>query len=163
MDGNPHFSDMLRALNGEKVRYLIVGAYAVMYHSEPRYTKDLDLWIEPTPENAERVWTALKKFGAPLVNVTVADFQDPDAIYRIGREPDRIDFIMQIDPLRFADSWKRRCRAMIGETPAQFINLKDVLKAKRRAGRPQDLLDIARITKHKVRRRGKTATRRKRK
>ena len=74
---NPDFRDLLSAFFAAEVRFLVVGAHAVSFHAVPRYTKDIDLWIEPTPENARRTWTALAQFGAPLEGVTVSPRPDP--------------------------------------------------------------------------------------
>jgi hypothetical protein len=93
MNGNRDFRDLLQCLNEAGARYLIVGAYAVIYHSEPRYTKDLDIWTEPTPDNAGRVWNALVQFGAPLADLTIADLTNPDVVFQMGIEPNRIDII----------------------------------------------------------------------
>lgn len=83
MNGNRDYRDLLQCLNETGARYSIVGAYAVIYHTEPRYTKDLDLWTEPTPENAVNVWNALVNFGAPLGDLTVADLCNPDIVFQI--------------------------------------------------------------------------------
>src|SRR2546429_6505744 len=81
------FKELLKNFNERQVKYLIVGAYAVMKYTEPRYTKDLDLWIEPTPENAEQVFAALSQFGAPLNEVSMQDFTNRDLIFQIGIQP----------------------------------------------------------------------------
>jgi hypothetical protein len=83
---NSDFRDLLRIINAGKVRYLVVGGYAVMKYAEPRYTKDLDLWIDATPKNARAVFKALKEFGAPLANLTEADFSREGFFYQMGRE-----------------------------------------------------------------------------
>ena len=84
---NSDFRDLLRIFNAGKVRYLVVGGHAVMKYTEPRYTKDLDLWIEATPKNARAVFKALKEFGAPLANLTEADFSKEGFFYQMGRPP----------------------------------------------------------------------------
>ncbi len=142
MNGNRDFRDLLQCLNEAGARYLIVGAYAVIYHTEPRYTKDLDIWAEPTPENAEKVWRALARFGAPLTDIAISDLYNPDMIYQIGVEPNRIDIIMGIEGLQFSEAWKNRVVDSYDDQPLSILSLEDILKAKQAAGRPRDLLDI---------------------
>jgi hypothetical protein len=98
---NSDFKELLKIFGREKVRYLIIGGYAVAKHSEPRYTKDLDIWISNSRENAERVYQALKEFGAPLANITVKDFTMPTLVFQIGIEPSRIDILMGLKELDF--------------------------------------------------------------
>ena len=95
MNGNRDFKDLLRAFSKGRVRYLIVGAYAVIYHTEPRYTKDIDIWVDPSPENARRAFKALARYGVPLAGVTEADFADPRIVYQIGIEPNRVDTLSE--------------------------------------------------------------------
>lgn len=101
MPVSPDFSDLLRCLNAEDVRYLVVVGFAVMFHSEPRFTKDLDVWVEPTRANAERVWRALARFGAPLEDVTPADFAAPGNFYVMGISPQRIGVLTKVDGVEF--------------------------------------------------------------
>ena len=138
---NSDFSELLKILNEGKIRYLIIGGYAVGKHAEPRYTKDLDIWISNSRENAERVYKALAKFGSPLTGITVEDFTDPTLIFQIGMEPSRIDVLMGLKDLSFDDCWKRRVTAFFVDTEAHFISIDDLIKNKRLTGRPQDLLD----------------------
>jgi hypothetical protein len=91
MKVNSDFKDLLHALNEAGVRYLIVGGYAVMVHTEPRFTKDLDIWVEPRTENADRLLAALAHFGAPVADITAAVFTEADVFYQIGIDPVRID------------------------------------------------------------------------
>lgn len=142
---NRDFSDLLRSLCDAGVRFLVVGAHAVAYYTEPRYTKDLDIWVEATPSNAERVWTALRRFGAPLAGVTPADFTNSSLVYQMGIEPNRIDIIMGIDGIGFGAAWRRRVRTTYGGVSISLLGRTDLIRNKRAAGRPQDLLDIARL------------------
>ena len=107
MGANPDYADMFRHLNARGARYLVVGAYAVVFHTEPRYTKDIDIWILPTPENARRVFDALAAFGAPLEGVVPEDFADPDIVYQVGVEPNRIDLLTRVGNLDFEECWER--------------------------------------------------------
>jgi len=149
MSVNTDFADLFRTLNGADARYLVVGAYAVIFHAEPRYTKDIDLWVEPTRENAERVFRALAEFGAPLEGVGVESFQDHELVYQIGIEPNRIDILMGIGGLDFTAAWERAVLSRYGEQPIRVLALDDLILAKRASGRPQDLLDLERLEKLK--------------
>lgn len=145
MDLNRDFAEMLSELSAAKARFLVVGAYAVAHHGEPRYTKDLDLWVDATPENAKRVWSALARFGAPLSSTRPEDFENPTVVYQIGLEPNRIDILTGIEGCSFDSAWKARVRARIGGVDVPVIGLDDLIRAKRAAGRPQDLLDLERL------------------
>ena len=138
---NPDFRDLFASFNAGRVEYLVVGAYAVIYYSTPRYTRDLDLWVNPTPGNARRVWKALEKFGAPMIGVSEVDFANRDLVYQIGIEPNRIDVIMGIPGCEFSPCWKRRTKSVYGGVPIFIMGAEDLLRSKRSAGRPQDLLD----------------------
>ena len=142
MDVNPDLIDLLNAFNNARARYLVVGAHAVAYYVEPRYTKGLDLWVDPDPENAARVWAALAQFGAPLKNVSPADLANPRMVYQMGVEPNRVDVLMGIDGVTFSTAWRNRVRTTYGATPIHVLGFKDLVRSKRAAGRPQDLLDL---------------------
>ena len=152
MDVNPDFRDLFSTLNTARVRYLVVGAHAVAFHAEPRYTKDLDLWVDATPGNASRLFRALAKYGAPLRGVTEQDFTDPEVIYQVGIEPNRIDFLMSIERLRFETAWDRRVVSSYGGVRIYLLGRQDLIRAKQAAGRPQDLLDLRRLTRTSPRR-----------
>lgn len=138
---NSDFKELLKIFAEEKVKYLIIGGYAVAKHAEPRYTKDLDIWIDNSSENARRVFSALKQFGAPLTNMTIEDFTIPTLVFQIGIEPSRIDILMGLKALNFDECWERRATSLIGETEFHFISLDDLIFNKKLAGRPQDLRD----------------------
>src|SRR5205807_8360018 len=133
----------LQSFNEHQVRYLIVGAYAVMKYTEPRYTKDLDIWVEPTKDNAQKVFTALSEFGAPLNAVTPEDFTKTDLIFQIGLAPHRIDVLMAVKGLEFAKAWERRVEASFEDVTMNLVCKEDLLTSKEAAGRPQDLIDAA--------------------
>jgi hypothetical protein len=142
MEPNQNFRDLLQSLSDAGVRFLVVGAYAVMYHTEPRYTKDLDVWVEPTPENVSRLWRALTEFGAPLAAVSQSDFLNPEIIYQMGVEPNRIDVLMGLEGITFETAWRNRARTTYGNVPVYVLGRKDLIRNKRTAGRPMDLLDV---------------------
>ena len=141
MSENSAFKDLLSIFNAGQVRYLIVGGYAVMKYAEPRYTKDLDVWIETTGENASRVFHALRKFGAPLSDLTEEDLTQEGMVFQIGVAPNRVDILMGINGVRFSDAWSKRVEGDFDAAPAHFISRSDLIVAKRAAGRPQDLID----------------------
>lgn len=136
------FSDLISALSDAEAKFLIVGAYAVMHYTEPRYTKDLDIWIEPTRANAGRVMTALRAFGAPVERISKKDLATPGIIYQIGVEPVRVDLITSISGLDFGPAYANAVDAKYGDMRIKVLSLDDIIKAKQAAGRPQDKLDL---------------------
>ena len=140
---NPDFRDLFASFNAAEVRYLVVGAYAVTFHSRPRFTKDLDIWGEPRPDNAVRTYAALKAFGAPLADVTPEDFANEEQVFQIGVEPNRIDILMGIAAVDFAGAWERRVAGRYGDCPIQLISRQDLIANKKAVGRRQDLADAA--------------------
>ncbi len=139
---NPDFRDLLLAFNAAKVRYLVVGAYAVTFHAQPRFTKDLDIWVEASAENAARVHRALTSFGAPVSEVTVEDLANQEMVYQIGVPPNRIDILMGVTGLEFHESWPERVESQYGDCPIHVISRHDLIRNKRATGRPQDLIDL---------------------
>jgi hypothetical protein len=141
MRDNPDFKDLLAALNAAGAEYLLVGGHAVAFHAMPRFTKDLDLWVRATRDNAERVMRALIEFGAPLTGVTAGDFVVPDTIFMMGLPPNRIDILTSIDGVDFEEAWRDRvATTFAGETTA-VIGRAHLLANKLASGRPQDLVD----------------------
>lgn len=138
---NSDFSDLLRLFNGKSVRYLVIGGYAVTQYAEPRFTKDLDLWISTDKSNAEAVYDALRLFGAPLTDLTAADFAEEGYFYQIGVPPLRVDILMGIPGVEFEEAWQRRVEVAFDDLPVLFISRQDLITAKRASGRPQDLVD----------------------
>jgi hypothetical protein len=146
----PDFKELLSTLNAHKVKYLIVGGYAVGFHAQPRATKDLDILIQPDEQNATAVYEALAGFGAPLQDLTPHDLLDPDGFYRIGRAPVMIEILPAIKGVEFDDAWQRRVEIVVdAETglAAFLISRADLVTAKLAAGRPQDLADVDAIRK----------------
>lgn len=141
------FKELLSVLARHEVRYLVIGGYAVMLYSEPRWTKDLDLWIAIDPTNARAVFNALKEFGAPLTGLTVADFSEPGYFYQMGNPPLRVDVMMEIPGGDFNEAWKRRNTVSIGKDPVHFISREDLISVKLASGRDQDLKDVDAIRK----------------
>ncbi len=136
------FKDLLRAFNAHAVQYLIIGGHAFSVHAEPRTTKDLDLFIRSDPENARAAFRALAQFGAPLQDLTEADFID-GTTFQIGTPPNRIDILQRIDGITFDEAWPNRIVGDIdGEVPAPVISRGDLIRNKLASGREQDLLDV---------------------
>jgi hypothetical protein len=145
MAANPDFKDLFAALCDQQVEYIVVGAHAVMIFTEPRYTKDLDVWVRPTPDNAARAFRALQAFGAPLADLTEADLATPGVVFQIGIPPNRIDIITKIDGVEFADAWPRRVESTYDGVAIALLSLQDLIQNKRASGRQQDLLDLERL------------------
>ena len=139
---NRHFVEMLSELSAAGVEFLVIGAHAVAAHGFLRGTRDLDVWIRPVPENAQRVWRALVSFGAPLSNVTVHDLSTPGTIYQIGTDPMRIDILTAPAGVDFDEAWGNRAMIKVDGHTFPFLGKADLIKSKRAAGRRQDLLDL---------------------
>ena len=138
---NSDFSDLLRIFNANHVRYLVIGGYAVVQYAEPRFTKDLDIWISTDSENAEAVYKSLRKFGAPLTNLSVEDFSEEGYFFQMGVPPVRVDVLMGIPGTNFEECWERRVEVDFDSLKVNFISKQDLITSKRASGRPQDLLD----------------------
>ena len=136
------FLDLLRAFIDRNVRFLIVGAYALAVHGRPRATGDLDVWVDPTPENAPHVMAALEQFGAPTAQVRTADFSRPGIVFQMGLPPVRIDVLTELSGLTFSEAWSTRTRAAFGPVTADVIGRDAFIKNKRATGRARDLGDI---------------------
>lgn len=139
---NPDFVSLLRALSEADARFLIVGAYAVTFHSRPRATGDLDIWVEATPGNAARVLQALRAFGAPLQDLKPDDLATPGVVYQIGVPPRRIDLLTSLTGLTFEEAWAGRITGPFGDLVCPFIGRDELVRNKRALGRPRDLADL---------------------
>lgn len=139
---NSDFREFIRLLNENDVKYLIVGGYAVALHGYPRYTKDIDIWLLVSHENAARIMMALRQFGFGSVGLAEEDFLKPDEFVQLGYPPNRIDLVMACDGLEFADVFSSRIEVEIDGIYMNFIDLENLKKNKMAAGRPQDLADL---------------------
>lgn len=139
---NRDFDEMLSALSEAGAEYLIVGAHAVAVHGHPRATGDLDVWVRPSPENGSRVMAALRRFGAPLFDLTLEDLSKPGIVFQMGVPPCRIDILTDITGVDFDGAWERRVTAVIEGRPLPFLGRQDLVANKRAAGRPKDLADV---------------------
>lgn len=142
---SPDFKDLLKLIEKHEIRYLVVGGYAVMKYSEPRFTKDLDLFIATDPKNAKRMFAALKEFGAPLVGLTPADFMQKGYFYQMGRPPLRVDIMMSIPGIEFDEAWENREVVELDDLKIFFISRLDLVRAKEASARPQDKIDVNKI------------------
>ena len=142
---NQDFRDLLLAFNEESVRYLIVGGYALIKYTEPRYTKDLDIWVSPDPENASNVFRALGKYGAPISAMSPADFMREGFFFTMGIAPSRIDILFDLTGLIFDQAWERRVAARIGNVDTNFLSRIDLIINKEAVGRKQDLADVEKL------------------
>ncbi len=132
----------LSEFNVAGVRYLVIGAAAIAVPGEIRGTDDFDVWVQRNAENAERVRRALAAFGAPVEHLTIEELQSDDPIYQIGVKPLRIDILTAIDGVEFEDAWANRIAANDGDVSFPVLSRGDLIKHKRAAGRPKDMLDV---------------------
>jgi len=136
------FIDILSAFSEEKVEYLLVGSYAMAFHGYSRATGDIDLWISPNAYNADKVWRALKRFGAPTFDLNQTDLMTSGMVFQMGVAPNRIDIITQIDAVDFAEAWKEREVVQIDGLTVPLIGKSQLIKNKKATGRPKDQIDV---------------------
>lgn len=139
---NRDFRDLFAELNAAGVEYLLVGAHALAVHGHIRATKDLDVWIRPHFQNAERVLKALAVFGAPVGRLRAEDFASPGTTFQIGIDPLRIDILSSIDGLTFDEAWPNRIAAMFDDQGVSVLSKDDLIRNKKASGRTQDLADV---------------------
>ena len=151
MAESPDYKELLQLLNEFQVDYLIVGGFAVMKYGEPRYTKDLDVWVRNSAANSRRLVEALKKFGAPLEHdgITPETFTDKEIVYQIGIAPVRIDILTEITAVKFADAWENRVPSTFFGVPVHFISQADLRSNKQALARASDLADLRRNPRKK--------------
>ncbi len=136
------FKEFIELLNINRVRYLVVGGYAVALHGHPRYTKDLDVWVELTLENADNILKALEQFGFGSLDLTQTDFMETDQIIQLGYPPNRIDILTSLKGISFNDCFSLRVQVIIEDVQVDFIDIDSLKKNKRATGRLQDLADL---------------------
>ncbi len=139
---NQDFKEFIQLLNEHKVRYLVIGGYAVALHGHPRYTKDLDIWVEMEPNNAKRLMDALTEFGFGAVGLTQEDFLAPDQVIQLGYPPNRIDLVTTPDGVNFNICYQSKIQVKIDEINVDFIDLENLKINKKASGRLQDLADL---------------------
>jgi hypothetical protein len=139
---NRDFKEFIQSLNDNHVCYLVVGGYAVAFHGHPHYTKDIDIWVELTKENAEKVLKALEQFGFGSLGLRQEDFLVPDQTIQLGYPPSRIDLITTLSGVDFATCYASRVQIDIDGVQVNFIDLENLRKNKQASGRHQDLADL---------------------
>lgn len=142
---NPDFKELLAEFNAQDVEYLVVGAHALAAHGHVRATKDLDVWVRSTPDNAAKVFQALASFGAPLQELSVKDLTQPGLVFQIGVPPVRIDIITEIAGVKFEDAWQDRLEVSLGGHSVPVLSRHHLIVNKTAAGRLQDLADVERL------------------
>lgn len=147
------FEDLLQLLGKHRVRYLIIGGLAFIYHAKPRYTKDMDLWVDPSEDNVKRANIALDEFGSPSLLNPDAD----EEILQLGAAPDRIDLLRAIKGARFATAWKNRIRGKYGKASANWIDLNSLMRIKSHIDHPRHQDDV-RVLREVRRRRKRTGS-----
>ena len=145
MQQNSDFVDLIRAFNAHNVTYLIVGAHALAAHGHIRATKDLDVFVEASLQNAERVYAALAAFGAPLGNISHEDLATEGNILQIGVAPLRIDVMTRIDGITFADACSDALKTTFAGEPVAVLSQRALIINKVASGRIQDLADLEKL------------------
>jgi len=138
---NQDFREFIEQLNEKKVKYLVVGGYAVAFHGYPRYTKDIDFWIWLNEENADRMLKALKDFGFDSLGIKKDDFLDEDMVIQLGYPPNRIDLLTDATGVEFEACYQQKVQVDIDGLSINFIDLENLIQNKRASGRTQDLAD----------------------
>ena len=136
------FVEFLELLNKYHVKYCIIGAYAVGFWGAPRYTKDIDILVEPTKENAKKIIQALREFGIKSSDLTEEDFYKKNRVVQLGYEPVRIDILTSVEGVSFKKIWENKVEGFYGKEKVYFVGLEELIKIKKRSNRPQDLIDL---------------------
>ena len=136
------YEEFLELLNKHKVRYCIIGSYALSFHARPRYTKDIDILVEASSKNAKKILTALDEFGFGSLNLRVEDFSEEGNIIQLGYEPVRIGIITSLKGLDFSDIWENRVQGPYGNQMVNFIDRQNYIKSKKISNRTQDKADL---------------------
>ncbi len=142
MEVQKDFKELLELFNGHKVEYMIVGAYALAYYGAPRFTGDIDIFVHPSPENAQKILSALADFGFGSLNLKVDDFQTPDSVLQLGVPPVRIDIITSITGVSWEEADKGKREGLYGDVPVHFLGREQYIANKRAIGRKKDLADL---------------------
>jgi hypothetical protein len=138
---NDDFAEILSALSAAGADFLLVGAHALAVHGFVRATGDLDIWVRPSPENAQRVWSALVQFGAPLDRISPEELAQPDLVFQIGLPPRRIDLLTSITAVEFEEAWQQRVLVQFGGVDVPVIDRNTLIRNKLATGRSRDLAD----------------------
>lgn len=136
------YEEFLELLNKNRVKYCIVGSFALAIHSKPRYTKDIDIFIEPSEENGEKLIQVLKEFGFQDINLTKKDFTEEEQVIQLGYEPIRIDILTSLSGCTFEEVWENKVSAGYGKIQVFFIGKRELIKNKKATHRKQDIADL---------------------
>jgi predicted nucleotidyltransferase len=139
------YREFLQSLASRKVEFLLVGAYAVGHHGHPRATGDIDIWVQRSPDNAQRLLAALRDFGFGSLQLDEADLVAPDRVIQLGMPPLRIDLLTSVTGLDFEECRARAAQAVLDGMPVPVLGLDDLRRNKRATGRPRDLDDLQRL------------------
>lgn len=142
MNVSKDFEELFESLTAHQVKALIVGGYAVAFHARPRYTKDIDILVEPTPENADRLLAALADFGFGELGLVAADFTEPGRIVQLGYPPSRVDLLTSLLGVSFPEAWSNRVEGLYGTTKVFYLGKADLIRNKEAVGRPEDQADL---------------------
>lgn len=143
MSVSKDFEELFACLNAHGVKALVVGAYAVAFHAKPRFTKDIDILVEPDPKNADRLIAALAAFGFGSVGLSAKDFAEPGRVVQLGYPPNRVDLITAIDGVDFDSAWRGRVAGRYGSAAVFYLGKAELIRNKVAAGRAQDQIDLA--------------------
>ena len=142
------FKEFIALLNAYEVRYLIVGGYAVGFHSRPKFTQDIDIWIDNSEKNALKIKDVLKEFGFGSLDITIKDLTSSDKVIQLGNAPLRIDLMTSISGISFRSAYKNRAKGKYFDIDANFISLSDLIVNKKSSKREKDLEDLRWIEKY---------------
>ena len=142
MEAQEDFKELLALFNAHNIEYMIVGAYALAYHGVPRFTGDIDIFVKPSNENAEKILSALADFGFGSLNLTIEDFQNPDSVVQLGVPPVRIDIVNSLTGVAWEEADKGKVEGSYGDLPVPFLGREQFVANKRAIGRKKDLADL---------------------
>ena len=142
MDVQKDFKELLELLSAHGVEFVVVGGYALAFHGAPRYTGDIDLFVNPSHENAQRIIAALSDFGFASPDLSAKDFEEPDRVVQLGRPPVRVDIVTSIDGVMWAEAWQGKAQGVYGDVPVYYLGREQFVKNKKATGRRRDLADL---------------------
>jgi hypothetical protein len=142
METPSDFKDLLALFNAQGVEYLLVGGYALAFHGAPRFTGDLDIFVKPSPENAQRIMAAINQFGFASTGLGPADFNAPDKVVQLGVPPVRIDVMTSLTGVSWEEAWSGRVKGTYAGLDVFYIGIEEFVKNKRSLGRQRDIADL---------------------
>jgi hypothetical protein len=142
MEIQPDFRELLALFNARRVEFLVVGGYALAFHGAPRNTGDIDIYVKPGQENAERVMSALTEFGFGSVGLNAGDFEKPDQVIQLGVPPVRVDIVTSLSGVSWEEAEHGKTGGEYGDVPVFYIGRKQFISNKKASGRKKDLADL---------------------